>query len=54
MVAKLLCIGWNCLADTLQDMLEAAGKFAQMEQQAKLNQEIQDTLRGVPLLIYVG
>ena len=42
------------LMDTLQDMLEAAGKFAQMEQQAKLNQEIQDTLRGVPLLIYVG
>ena len=42
------------LIDDLKEMLEAAGKFAQMEKQAALNQQIQDTLKGVPLLIYVG
>jgi len=42
------------LLDTLKEQLEAAGKFAQMEKQAMLNQQIQDTLKGVPLLIYVG
>jgi hypothetical protein len=42
------------LIDTLKEQLEAAGKFAQMEKQAMLNQQIQDTLKGVPLLIYVG
>jgi len=42
------------LIDTLKEQLEAAGKFAQMEKQAAFNQEMQDTLKGVPLLIYVG
>jgi len=42
------------LLDTLITQLEAAGKFAQMERQAQMNQQIQDTLKGVPLLIYVG
>lgn len=42
------------LLDTLKEQLEAAGKFAQMEKQAALNQQLQDTLKGVPLLIYVG
>lgn len=42
------------LIDTLKEMLEAAGKFGQMERQALMNQQIQDTLKGVPLLIYVG
>ena len=42
------------LLDTLQTQLESAGKFAQMEKQAMLNQQIQDTLKGVPLMIFVG
>lgn len=42
------------LIDTLKEQLEAAGKFAQMEKQAMMNQQIQDTLKGAPLLIYVG
>ena len=42
------------LIDTLKEMLESSGKFAQMEKQAAMNQQIQDTLKGVPLLIYVG
>jgi len=42
------------LIDTLKEQLEAAGKFAQMEKQAAFNHQMQDTLRGVPLLIYVG
>ena len=42
------------LIDDLKEMLTAAGKFGQMERQALMNQQIQDTLKGVPLLIYVG
>lgn len=42
------------LIDTLKEQLEAAGKFAQMEKQAQFNQQIQDTLKGVPLYIYIG
>jgi len=42
------------LLDTLKEMLEAAGKFAQMEKQAAMAEQMQTTLRGVPLLIYIG
>ncbi len=42
------------LIDTLKEQLEASGKFAQMEKQAQFNLQIQDTLKGVPLLIYIG
>lgn len=42
------------LLDNLKEMLEAAGKFAQMEKQAAMAQQLQDTLKGVPLLIYIG
>jgi hypothetical protein len=42
------------LIDTLKEMLEAAGKFAQMEKQAAFNEQIQNTLKGVPLMIYIG
>ncbi len=42
------------LIDTLKEQLEAAGKFAQMEKQAQFSQQIQETLKGAPLLIYVG
>lgn len=42
------------LLDDLKQMLEQAGKFAQMEKQALLNQQIQETLKGVPMFIYIG
>ena len=42
------------LMDTLKEMLEAAGKFAQMEKQAAFNEQLQSTLRGVPMYIYIG
>lgn len=42
------------LMDTLKEMLEAAGKFNQMEKQAQMAEQLQNTLKGVPLLIYIG
>jgi hypothetical protein len=42
------------LLDNLKEMLEAAGKFSQMEKQAQMSQQLQDSLRGVPMLIYIG
>lgn len=42
------------LLDTLKEMLDAAGKFSQMEKQAALNQQLQDTLKSVPMLIYIA
>jgi hypothetical protein len=42
------------LIDTLITQLEAAGKFSQMERTAQMNEQIRQTLVGVPLLIYVG
>jgi hypothetical protein len=42
------------LIDTLKDMLEASGKFNQMEKQAQMSEQLQQTLKGVPLLIYIG
>lgn len=42
------------LLDNLKEMLEAAGKFSQMEKQAQMSQQLQDSLKGVPMLIYIG
>ena len=42
------------LLDTLKEMLEASGKFAQMEKQAAFNEQLQAQLKAVPLLIYIG
>jgi hypothetical protein len=42
------------LIDTLKEQLEAAGKFNQMEKQAQMSEQLQNTLKGVPLYIYVG
>ena len=42
------------LMDTLKEQLEAAGRFNQMEKQAAMAEQLQNTLKGVPLLIYVG
>jgi hypothetical protein len=42
------------LLDSLREMLEAAGKFNQMEKQAQMSQQLQDSLKGVPLMIYIG
>ena len=42
------------LIDTLKEQLEAAGKFNQMEKQAQMSEQLNQTLKGVPLLIYVG
>lgn len=42
------------LMDTLKEMLDAAGKFTQMEKQAALAEQLQETLKRVPTLIYIG
>jgi hypothetical protein len=42
------------LVDDLKQMLEAAGKFAQMEKQAALNEQMQSSLKSIPTLIYIG
>ncbi|HOT88112.1 MAG TPA: hypothetical protein PLC59_00565 [Bacteroidales bacterium] len=42
------------LLDILKEQLEAAGRFSQIEKQAAMSEQIQNTLKGVPLLIYVG
>jgi hypothetical protein len=42
------------LLDSLKEMLEAAGKFAQMEKSAMMNEQIQSQLKSIPLLIYIG
>ena len=42
------------LVDTLKEMLEAAGKFSQMEKQAQMAEQLQESLKRVPLLIYIG
>lgn len=42
------------LMDTLKEMLEAAGKFSQMEKAAAFNEQLQNQLKAVPLLIYIG
>lgn len=42
------------LVDTLKEMLEAAGKFNQMEKQAQMSEQLQESLKRVPLMIWVG
>ena len=42
------------LIDHLQEMLEATGRFGQMEKQAAMAEQIQDTLKRVPTFIYIG
>lgn len=42
------------LMESLKTMLEAAGKFSQMEKQAAMAEQLQQTLKGVPLCIYIG
>lgn len=42
------------LMDTIKEMLEAAGKFNQMEKQAQMAEQLQDSLKRIPLLIYIG
>lgn len=42
------------LMDTLKEMLDAAGKFNQMEKQAQMAEQIQESLKRVPTLIYIG
>ena len=42
------------LMDNLKDLLENSGKFAQMEKQNAFNQQLTETLKGAPLMIYIG
>jgi hypothetical protein len=42
------------LLDNLTQLLEAAGKFNQMEKQAQMAEQLQESLKRVPLLIYIG
>jgi hypothetical protein len=42
------------LIDALREMLEAAGKFSQMEKQSAFNEQLQNQLRSVPIMIYTG
>ena len=42
------------LLDNLKELLQAAGKFNQMEKQAQMSEQLQQSLKGVPLLIYIG
>ena len=42
------------LLDSLKEILEAAGRFNQMEKQAQMSEQIQESLKRVPLLIYIG
>jgi hypothetical protein len=42
------------LVDTLKEMLDAAGKFNQMEKQAQMAEQMQASLKQVPLFIYIG
>lgn len=42
------------LLENLREMLEAAGKFNQMQKQAEMSEQLIDVLKGVPLFIYVG
>ena len=42
------------LLDTLKEQLEAAGKFAQMEKQTAMNEQLMSNLKNVPTFIYIG
>ena len=42
------------LISDLKESLDAAGKFNQMDRQAQMAEQLQTTLKGVPLYIYIG
>jgi hypothetical protein len=42
------------LMDHLKEMLEVAGKFGQMERQAAMAEQMQESLKRVPMCIYIG
>lgn len=42
------------LIDTLKELLEAAGRFNQMDKQAQMAEQLQETLKRVPMVIYIG
>ena len=42
------------LLENLREILEAAGKFNQMEKQAQMATQLQESLQKVPLFIYIG
>ena len=42
----------EALLENLRQMLEQSGKFYQMEKQAEMTEQINNTLKGVPLFIY--
>jgi len=42
------------LLDTLKEMLEASGRFNQMEKQAAMAEQMQESLKRVPMCIYIG
>lgn len=42
------------LIDTLREMLDASGRFTQMEKQAQMAEQLQESLKRVPLFIYIG
>ena len=44
----------QALLDGLKELLEASGKFSQMEKQAQMAEQLQESLKRVPLLIYIG
>jgi hypothetical protein len=44
----------EALITDIRDMLGQAGRFNQMEKQAQMSEQLQDTLKRVPTFIYVG
>jgi len=44
----------QALMENLNVLLEAAGKFNQVEKQAMMAEQLQESLKRVPLLIYIG
>lgn len=42
------------LIDNLKEMLEASGRFNQMEKQAAMAEQMQESLKRVPMCIYIG
>jgi len=42
------------LLDSLKELLEASGKFNQMEKQAQMAEQLQESLKRVPMVIYIG
>ena len=44
----------TALLTQLRDMLNATGRGAQLEAQAKEAEDVQNTLKSIPMTIYVG